>query len=307
MRDLNDYALFAAVVQHGGFSAAARVLRVPKSRLSKHVNALEKRLGVRLIERSTRRFQVTDLGREFYRQCEAIISGAEAAEAVVAQAKAEPHGLLRVACPPGIADHILAEALPSFMTAHPRLRLQILVSNRRVDLIEERVDVAFRVRTKLDTDTSLTMRVLDKSRAVLTASPGFAAAHRDRLTIAALGSLPTLSHSETAERDSWRLTREDGSVAEIVHEPVLGCSNFNVLTEAAVAGLGVALLPDEHCSALIRSGMLVQVLPEWTASDGIVHLVFTSKRGLLPAARAFIDHVVQEFPKAVSKCRARAA
>jgi DNA-binding transcriptional LysR family regulator len=307
MQDLNDYYFFAAVVQHGGFSAAARALRVPKSRISKHVMALEKRLGVRLIERSTRKFQVTDLGQEFYRHCEAIVSGAEAAEAVVAQARAEPHGTLRVSCPPGIARNIMASILPSFMKAYPRLRVEMLISNRRVDLIEERVDVAFRVRTKLDTDASFTIRILGSSRQLLVASPDFAATHGDRLSIETLGSLPTLSFTEEAERDTWRLTREDGTAAEVVHHPMLGCSDFNVLMEASAAGLGVALVADEECTPAIRSGRLVQVLPDWTATDGIIHLVFTSKRGLLPATRAFIDHVVKEFPNAIDRCRTREA
>jgi DNA-binding transcriptional LysR family regulator len=118
---------------------------------------------------------------------------------------------------------------------------------------------------------------------------------------------PTLSFTEEAERDTWRLTREDGTVREVHHRPILGCSDFNVLMEAAAASLGVALVADEECTPAIRSRRLVQVLPDWTATDGIIHLVFTSKRGLLPATRAFIDHVVREFPKAIDRCRTRDA
>ena len=303
MQDLNDFYFFAAVVTHGGFAAAARALKLPKSRLSKHVTQLEARLGVRLIERSTRRFQVTELGREFHRQCEAVVAGAEEAEAIVARARAEPHGTLRVSCPSGLASHVMASIVPGFLKAHPLVRLQIMATNRRIDLIEERVDVAIRVRSRLDSDPNLTMRVLGNSRLVLVASPGFAKAHHDSLTLAAIGGLPTLGFSENVEQDQWRLTNAQGESAEIAHRPILCCSDFNVLLEAAAEGLGVALVADDASSAAIGSGRLVQVLPEWTATDGIVHLVFTAKRGMLPATRAFIDHLVKELPAAIRHCR----
>jgi DNA-binding transcriptional LysR family regulator len=280
MQDLNDFYFFAAVVNHGGFSAAARALKVPKSRLSKHVTALEQRLGVRLLERSTRKLRVTDLGQDFYRQCEAIVAGAEEAEALVARSKSEPHGTLRVSCPPGIATFILASILPGFMKANPRVRVELLVFNRRVDLIEERVDVAIRVRTELSGEPNLTVRMLGKDRIVMVASPNFVEAHRDRLTPEGLASMPTLSFTGEGGRDMWMLTGEDGRTVEVRHSPVLVCANFNVLAEAATAGLGVALMPDHACAQAIRAGRLMQVMPEWSASDGIVHLVFTSKRGM---------------------------
>ncbi len=305
MQDLNDFYFFAAVVNHGGFSAAARALRVPKSKLSKHVTGLEKRLGVRMIERSTRKFRVTELGQEFYRHCEAIVAGAEEAEAIVARAKSEPHGTLRVSCPTGFSNHVMAEVLPGFMQSYPKLRVEVMSTNRRVDLIEERVDVAFRVRTKLDNDSSLTVRILGNSRVLLVASPSFAKAHAAKLKIETLGTLPTLSFLESAERDTWLLSHADGRTAEVVHRPILGCGDFNVLVAAAAAGLGVSLVPEENCGAAIRAGTLVQVLPEWTHSEGIVHLVFTSKRGLLPATRAFIDYAVKEMPRAMALCLAQ--
>ena len=302
MQDLNDFYFFAAVVNHGGFSAAARALKVPKSRLSKHITTLEQRLGVRLLERSTRKFRVTELGQDFYRQCEAIVAGAEEAEALVARSKAEPHGTLRVSCPPGVASSILASILPSFMKANPRVRVELLVLNRRVDLIEERIDVAIRVRTELSGEPTLTVRVLGKDRIVMVASPEFAETHREQLTPEGLVSLPTLSTTGDGGRDVWTLTGEDGRTVEARHSPILVCTNFSVLVQAATAGLGAALMPDHACAPAIRAGRLVQVMPEWSASDGIVHLVFTSKRGMLPATRAFIDHVAAELPSAMRKC-----
>src|SRR5580658_2337818 len=138
MRDLNDLSFFAAVVANGGFSAASRALALPKSRISRRVAALEQQLGVRLLERSTRHFNVTEVGQDVYRHARAALAEAEAIEDVASRLQAEPQGLVRVSCPQGAARIVAAE-LPRFLQRHPKLRVQIIVSNRRVDLIEEAV------------------------------------------------------------------------------------------------------------------------------------------------------------------------
>lgn len=307
MRDLNDLYLFAAVVTHKGFSPASRALRIPKSKLSKHVARLEARLGVRLLERSTRKFRVTEIGQAFHQQCEAVLAGVEAAEAIVEQARSEPRGIVRVASPPGLTQHLLASVLPAFMTRHPQVRVQITVLNRRVDLVEERIDVALNMAQRLDTDPSLTTRSLGPGRLALAASPTFVAAQGPDLTITSIGRLPTLTSAEQADEDTWRLTGPDGRTIDVVHRPRLCCGDFNVLLRAAIDGVGVALLPDNVCHRAFVSGELVPVLPEWSASEGTIHLVFTARQGLLPAVRAFIDHLAAEFPNAIRACQAAAA
>lgn len=302
MQDLNDLYLFAAVARHGGFSPASRALGLPKSKLSKHVSRLEQRLGVRLIERSTRRFRVTDLGQEFYEQCQSVVASAEAAEALVARARAEPRGLVRFACPPGVADGVIAAILPPFLKRFPEVRVQMLVSNRAVDLIEERIDLALRVRTRLDSDPGLTMRVLGQSRAVLVATPGFLAEHGGRVDVETLGGLPTLSMNEQASEDVWRLTDPAGRTIDIKHRPRLTSGSFDVLWRAALDGLGIALLPEQVASEALTAGRLVQLLPEWAAPIGTSHLVFTTRRGLLPAVRALIDHIAAEYPRFTQAC-----
>src|SRR5580693_8493170 len=134
MQDLNDLTFFAAVVANGGFSAASRALGAPKSRISRRVAALEQRLGVRLVERSTRRFNVTEVGQDVYRHARAALAEAEAIDDVASRLRAEPQGLVRISCPQG-ADRLLAGELPRFLERYPRLRVQMIVSNRRVDLI----------------------------------------------------------------------------------------------------------------------------------------------------------------------------
>src|SRR5690606_37787964 len=138
--------LFASVVRHGGFSAAARALGMPKSRLSKRVASLEEQLGVRLLERSTRSVRVTDIGRHFHAQCEAVLESVEAAETIVAAARAQPCGTLQASCPTGLVPGLVADILPAFLEAHPLVRVHLTVANRPMDLVEDGIDVALRVR-----------------------------------------------------------------------------------------------------------------------------------------------------------------
>ena len=292
--DLNDYVYFAEVVAHGGFAAAGRALREPKSKLSRRIAGLESRLGVRLIERSSRRFRVTEVGQSFYERCRAIMLEAERAEALVAEVKTEPHGLIRMSCPTGLTE-VVAATVRSFLARYPKVRLQLLATDRAVDLIEERIDVALRVRRELTSDASLTMRSLGLSRWILVASP--AVASRIGPDIDGLVGVPTLSTRDDPGPVEWRLEREDGATYTLRHEPRLTCSDFAVLCDAAAVGLGVGFLPDHACADHIASGRLVPVYPDWRGQAGIVHLVFTTRRGLPPAVRVLIDHLAAAFPK----------
>ncbi|HTX50241.1 MAG TPA: LysR substrate-binding domain-containing protein [Caulobacteraceae bacterium] len=299
MRDLNDLSFYAAVVASGGFSAAARELRVPKSRISRRVAALESRLGVRLLERSTRRFAVTEVGQDVYRHARAVLAEADAIDDVAARLKAEPQGLVRVSCPQG-ADRLVANALPAFLLRHPRLRVQLIVSNRRVDLIEEGVDVAIRVRERLDTDADLQVRIIGRSGSMLVASPAFLAEHGRPAAPADIASLPTLAQSERMGIERWTLLGPGGAEAVVAHEPRLSSGEFAVLREAALAGLGVALLPEYAAREPLADGRLEHLLPDWGAPQGILHVVFTSRRGLLPGVRAVIDFIAEVLdPKSV--------
>lgn len=292
--DLNDYAYFAEVVAHGGFAAAGRALREPKSKLSRRIAALENRLGVRLIERSSRRFRVTDVGQAFYERCRAMIAEAEQAAALVAEAQAEPHGRVRFSCPTGLVE-ILSGILPGFMARYPRVRLQLIATDRAIDLIEERIDLALRVRVALTSDAALTMRSLGTSARILVASPQMAG--RIGGDPGALASLPTLGTSDEIGEVEWLLERTDGATHRLRHEPRMTCGDFTAVRAAAMDNLGVALLPDHVCAEALRQGLLVHILPEWRAQIGIVHLVFTTRRGLPPAVRALIDHLAATFPK----------
>jgi DNA-binding transcriptional LysR family regulator len=290
--DLNDYVLFAEIVSHGGFAAAGRALRAPKSTLSRRISALEARLGVRLIERSTRRFRVTEVGQAFLARCKAILLEVQQAEAAVSEALSEPRGPVRVSCPLGLVES-LSSSFSGFLQKYPKIQLQVVAVDRPVDLIEERIDVAIRVRATLDTDASLTLRTLGKSSRILVAAPVLASSCSS--DVARLTELPTLATTDQIGEIVWEFKNAEGTVRTIRHQPRMTCVDFAALRDAAVAGLGVALLPDQTCLTQLAKGELVRVFPDWHTEAGIVHLVFTTRRGLPPAVRAFIDHLAVGF------------
>ena len=293
--DLNDYAYFAEVVAHGGFAAAGRALREPKSKLSRRIAGLEDRLGLRLIERSSRRFRVTDTGQAFYERCRAMLAEAEQAEALVAEAQAEPHGRIRFSCPTGMLAPI-GGLISSFLARYPKVRLQLVATDRAVDLIEERIDLALRVRASLTSDAALTMRSLGMSNRILVASPQLASR---MASIDQLADLPTLATSDAADALEWHLEGEGGTRHIVRIQPRMGCEDMATVRDAAIDGLGVAILPDHVCREALAAGRLVRVLPAWRGVQGIVHLVFTTRRGLPPAVRALIDHLAAGFPRDV--------
>jgi DNA-binding transcriptional LysR family regulator len=297
VRDFNDLQFFAAVVRHRGFSAASRALRVPKSRISRRVALFEERLGVRLLDRTTRGLSLTHVGHQVFEHAHAAVIEAEAAEEVALRMQAEPRGLVRMSCPLGLQSAI-ATPLAGFLAAHPLLRLQCIVTNRRVDLIHEGIDVAIRVRERLDTDADLQMKRIGVSRRILVASPMLLAKEGEPTTPAELGKLPIL-HQEQ-QGGTWHLTAENGDANAVAIEPRLATGSFDILIAAACQGAGIALLPAATCQQALASGTLVRVLPEWSGIDGILHLVFGARRGMLPAVRAVIDFAATALKSSVA-------
>ena len=288
MQDLNDLKLYAAVVAHGGFSAASRALGAPKSRISRRVGALESALGVQLIERSTRRFRVTDVGQDVYRHARAAISEAHAIEETVGRLRGEPEGLVRISCPAG-AEQLLTQLLPAFLDRYPRLRLQFVVANRRVDLIEERIDIAVQAGERLDADASMHARKVGRAALLLVASPAFLARHGSPARPEEIAGLPTLAYAEHASRTRWVLTDLKERTVEVRHEPRVSGGDFEVLARCAAEGQGIALLPELVCRDALASGALVRVLPDWESPQGAIYLVFTAGSARLPGVRAAID------------------
>jgi len=298
MQDLNDLFYFSIVVEKNGFAAAGRALDIPKSRLSRRIAQLEERLGVRLLQRSTRRFAVTDAGQRFYRHCQAVMAEAQAAEEAVAQLTSEPRGLVRLSCPVSITQNLMTSILPAFMEKYPQIKVLVLSTNRRIDLINEGVDIALRVRFKLDTDGDLVLRSFGLSHSLLVASPGYLEQHGRPEQPEDLAKFDTISIAEI-EWQSWELTGPEGRTYKLEHQPRLMCGDFSMTLAAAKQGLGVALLPESVCCQPLRDGELEVILPQWSPQDGIVHCVYPSRRGVLPAVRVLIDWLAEKMPEAV--------
>jgi DNA-binding transcriptional LysR family regulator len=301
--DLNDLQFFAIVVEHGGYAAAERALGIPKSRLSRRITQLESDLGVRLLQRSTRKFAVTDIGQSVYRHAQSMLAEAQAAREAVDRVSAEPRGLIKVSSPVALAQDMLARLLPEFLTAYPHVRVQLQVSNRRVDIIPEGFDVALRVRSRLDDDGELVLRSFGQISELLVASPAYLKRRGRPVLPAQLSDHATLSMSEDEARQRWTLHGPEGAVERVDIQPSLMTHDFSVLIAAARAGLGIALLPESTCADSVRSGELEVVVPDWHLPQGICHAVFPSRRGLLPAVRVFIDFLAEKLPPVIEENR----
>lgn len=299
MQPLEGFYYFTQVVDFGGFAAASRALSIPKSRLSRHVAGLEAQLNVRLVNRSTRRFVVTDVGREVYRHAVAMLAEADAALEAVEFARAEPRGTVKLACPVALAQSALAPVLPQFLERYPSIRLQLDVSNRRVDVLNEGIDVALRVRTRPSGEDGLVMRVFKQVDEFLVASPAYLRAAPALSEPGELSQHEALDYSGAQERRPWQLAGPDGRESSVEPRSRLACHDFVVLRAAVLAGLGVALLPESVVREDLKSGALVRVLPQWNTPQGVLHVVFPSRRGLLPAVRACIDFLAERLPALV--------
>jgi DNA-binding transcriptional LysR family regulator len=296
MQPLEGFYYFGQVVDHGGFAKAARALGVPKSRLSRHVAALEARLGVRLVNRSTRRFVVTDVGHEVYGHTTAMLAEADAALEVVEFARAKPCGTIRASCPVALAQSALAPILPAFLAAYPAIRLELHVSNRRVDVLAESFDVALRVRTRPTGEDGLVMRTFSEVDEFLVASPKYLEGAAPLTEPVDLKRHTTLDYGGEFDRRPWELLGPEGASAVVEHQPRIVCHDFVVLRQAALAGVGIARLPESVVRADLKGGALVRVLPAWHSHQGIVHIVFPTRRGMLPAVRALIDFLAERLP-----------
>lgn len=308
MFDLNDLYLYAKVVEHGGFAPAGRILGLPKSRLSRRVAKLEERLGVRLIQRSTRQFQVTEVGLEYYRHCLGMLEQAVAAEDAVERNRAEPRGIVRLASSTALLDSRLAPMLASFMAQCPVVELLVKSYNRRVDVIGEGFDLVLSVQHQPLESSELVMRRLAPSRQCLVAAPSLLAEHGRPLSPEGLQVLPSLNWGANVQDASWMLVGPAGAEAAVRHRPRVVSDDLTVLREAALAGVGAVLLPEEAVRDDLAAGRLVHVLDDWAPREGEVVALFPSRRGLMPAVRKLIDYLADAFEQeqqAATPVRAR--
>lgn len=294
MQDLNDLYFFAKVVEKGGFAAASRNLGIPKSRLSRRVATLESALGVRLLQRTTRRLSLTEVGKLYYQHAQNVMAEADAASEAVERIREMPSGNLRVSCPTPLAQVYVTGILPIFLRAYPQIRLELLAVNRRVDLIEEGIDVAIRVRRTGDEEPNLVTRRFRSAPGVIVVHPELLEAHGPIDEPADLAKLPAMGFTGADGRMHWPLASENGEVRDITLTPRFIADEFNVLRSAALAGIGATMLPAAFCLDDIREGRLIQLLPGWSL-PATLQAVYVSRRGMVPAVRAFLDFLEENL------------
>ncbi|HKT64761.1 MAG TPA: LysR substrate-binding domain-containing protein [Burkholderia sp.] len=296
MHDLNDLYYFVKVVEHGGFTQAGRALDVPKSTLSRRVAALEAQHDVRLLQRTTRHFAVTETGREFYERCLAVLVEADAAREVIERRHAEPRGIVRVSCPTALLEYRVSTLIARFMAIHPAVQVHLEATNRRVDLLSEGFDLALRVRFPPLEDSDLVMRILGDSPQRLVAAPQWLHGRPVPTAPAELAGEPSLDWGP-ARHHVWQLVGPSGEHAQLRHHPRYISDDMHALRDAAIHGVGIVQLPCMVVDDDLRDGTLIDVLPGWAPKGGVIHAVFPSRRGLLPRVRLLIDFLAEHIRK----------
>lgn len=292
--DLNDLLIFTRVAAVGSLAGAARALGLPKSTVSHRMQQLEARLGARLIERTTRRLALTEIGAAYLARCQRIVAELEDAEAFVAGFKAEPAGTLRISAPLEIGTYFLGGIVARFMRQHPRVQVEIDLSSRYADLVEDGFDLAIRAGTLVD--SGLVARPLVQSQRVLVAAPDYLARHGAPPQPDALADHDGLGPGSVRQALRWALSGPGGR-AEATIRCRLAAGSLSVQREAAIAGLGIARLPTFVCQDALASGSLIRVLPEWHPDAVPLQAVYPSRRLLTPKVGAFLDFLDAELKR----------
>ena len=252
---------------------------------------------MRLLQRTTRKLSLTAVGEVYYRHCVAMRDEARAADDAVAQAQSEPRGTIRVTCPVTLAQTVLGPILPQFLARHPQVRLDMEVSNRVVDLVEDGVDVALRVRPSTRRQRQPGRQASWHHPRPAGGQPG-ASCERQQRPVAPgdLARLDTVAMSASDGRASWKLLGPGGAEHVFQHQPRFVADDLLTLKFAVLAAVGFCVLPDYMCRDELQDGRLVPVLPGWEPPPAVVHAVFPSRRGLLPAVRTFLDFLGDNLP-----------
>ena len=300
MLDLNDFFNFVQVVDRGGFTAAGRTLRIPKSTLSHRVQQLETNLGVRLLNRTSRRFAMTDAGEEFYRHAVVMLREAELAETAIRHRLSEPTGTVRCTAAVATMQFAMRDIVADFLLRYPKVNVVAHATDQNVDIVGENYDVAIRAHTDPLPDSTLVQRSLTPAPWFLFAGSAYLDANETPQTPRDLRSHASLFMMRTGLTPVWRL-RHSRKAKEVIMPlaPRLLSDDMIGLKQAAIAGLGVVALPGYVCRDEVRSGALRRVLPTWLAGDSTITALIPYRQGLLPSVRVFIDHLAAEFPKAV--------
>ncbi|GID03146.1 LysR family transcriptional regulator [Pseudomonas sp. 008] len=294
MLDLNDIALFVQVVRSGSFAEAARRLGMPPNTVSRRVQQLEAQLDTRLLQRSTRKLTLTHAGQAFHERCVGAVDGLIEAGHELMTGSQEPSGLVRIAATADFFDFFPMEWVADFLAAHPRVRLDFVLSDARADLIAERIDIAFRGGPLQDSGY-VGRQLFSAGSEGLVASPAYIAARGMPGTLQDLVNHDCVSFAHPSGFTTWRLTGPEGVEEEVQIASRFSGNTAQALRKATVAGLGIALLPPTLAMLDLQAGRLVRVLPHFQRVGFGLHVLYPSRQHLPLAVSAFIELVMEKL------------
>lgn len=302
--DLNDVVVLVRVVETGSFSAAARRLGVPKSTVSRRISRLEKELGVRLLQRTTRKLNLTDAGKLYYQRCSKVLTDLDEVQRTIGNMQSEPRGTLRLSAPNDMAQPFVAGLIADYCARYPDVRVVVEISTRFVDLVAEGFDLALRAGSLQD--SSLVARRLSKFQARLYASPEYLARAGVPQSPEALRKHRCLLLGAERNAAVWQLSGPDG-VSRVEVVGAVTSNDVLLLRGAAVAGMGIVNLPILTCADEEQSGRLVRVLPEYGGTESGLYAVYPTGQQLSPKVRRFIELAVEHAARGLSSDTAEAS
>lgn len=301
--DLNDYFYFVHVVEKRGFSAAGQALGMPKSRLSRHIAALEARLDTRLIQRTTRQFNVTAIGEVFYQHARALIDEMESAEAAVKRNRNTVSGNVVLSCSVGVAQFAVKEILARFLADNPLVTVAQRVTNENIDLVRSGVDLSIRGHTGSLPDSSLVQQKLAAVEWNLFCATGYQDQHGHIDSPGDLAGHNTLALGWQSPKSTWSLHHDSGEKVDVAIIPRLKSEDMSSLKQAAIQGLGVVALPAYTCRHEVNDGQLENVLTGWHAGVAQLSLVQPSRTGMSPPVEALKSVLLAELANVVNTAR----
>lgn len=292
MSRLTSMTVFVKTVDLGSFSAAAKALDMSPQLAGKHVQSIEQRLGVKLLNRTTRRQSLTDFGRIFYERAKVVLAEFENAESLAAETRATPSGRLRINAPVSFGMRVLAAKLPEYMRRYPKVEVELSLANRSVDLIDESYDAVFRIGVLAD--SGLIARSLAPYRLVLCAAPAYLEQHPPLLTPHDLEQHECLVFAHTELRNQWTFDGPEGRVVVPVRSRLMSDSD-EALLQVALGGMGILLQPAEVVQPSLDNGSLIQLLPDYLPPARPMHVLYAPDRRITPKLRSFLDFAVETF------------
>ena len=293
MHSFDDYYYFYLVVKHGGFSAASESSNITKSKLSRRILDLEAKFNVTLIQRSTRHFKVTPLGQEFFEECAKIIEQADNAQNVLLKQEIELQGLIKISCPPVMMEHQIRPILNQFLKKYPKVRVELALTSRRIDVLHDDIDLAIRTKFSSNEDSSIIVRDVIKTTHCLVISPELLG-DREIQHVTELCEFPTIVLGTDKQHYHWHLHHiQQREEIDIPLQPRVKSNDLMGAYYAVLDGLGIADLPYLTVERDIASGRLIHLLPEWCSNIGVVQLVYASRKGQRLVMEKLIEDLVE--------------